>query len=132
MQIAGAIGRGKIRSLVLRAPFDQFHLFIALDEPVHDRKQEAYRGRSLDRFGGRKPYAEVTRTVPAGPFSPYDVCRDNSCAGFIPLVTVSASLTLRYVNPESVLTSQDRHKVRAPEHARFHKSLESRAKASPQ
>jgi hypothetical protein len=42
MQIAGAIGRGKIRSLVLRAPFDQFHLFIALDEPVHDRKQEAH------------------------------------------------------------------------------------------
>jgi hypothetical protein len=60
------------------------------------------------------------------------VCRENSCAGFIPPVTVSASPTLRDVNPGSVLTSQDRHKVRAPEHARFHKSLESKAKASPQ
>jgi hypothetical protein len=44
--------------------------------------------------------------------------------GFIPLVTVEAPLTLRYVNPGSVMTSQDRHEVRAPEHARFHKSLE--------
>jgi len=28
--------------MVLRAPFDQFHLFIALEEPVHDRKQGAH------------------------------------------------------------------------------------------
>ena len=38
MQITGEIGRGQSRSLALRAFFDQFRSFIALDEPVHDRK----------------------------------------------------------------------------------------------
>ena len=42
MQIAGKIKEEKLRSLALRALFDQFHLFIALDEPVHDRIQEAH------------------------------------------------------------------------------------------
>ena len=42
MQIAGEIRRVEIRSLALRGLLDQFHLFTALDEPVHDRKQEAH------------------------------------------------------------------------------------------
>jgi hypothetical protein len=43
MQIAGEIRRGeKVRSLALRAPFDQSHSFIALEEPVNNRKQEAH------------------------------------------------------------------------------------------
>ena len=42
MQMAGEMEEENLGSLALRAPFDQFHSFIALDEPVHGRKQEAY------------------------------------------------------------------------------------------
>jgi hypothetical protein len=41
-QIVGESEEEKSTSRARRAPFDQFRLFIALDEPLRDRKQEAH------------------------------------------------------------------------------------------